>query len=165
MTTSKEIIATACKMLGITMEEAAKRIGWTKQQLNTRFAAGTLRLEDFLRMMDAIGVDAEFKIRETGEVVKPYVTGMGRRVRCMVDKVIYDTNEADALANNFYADGENMYTDGRAMELYITRDGKYFFAEYTTWEGVKDRITPITAPVAADFMEKYGRTIHKAPNT
>lgn len=163
--TAKDIIATACKALGITMEEAAKRIGWTKQQLNTRFVAGTLRLEDFLRMMDAIGVDVDFKIRETGESIKPHVPGMGRRVRCMVDKVIYDTNDADALSNNFYADGVNMYTDGRAMELYITRDGRYFFAEYTNWEGVKDRITPVSATVAADFMEKYGSAIQKKPNT
>ena len=43
----------------------------------------------------------------------------------MVDRVVYDTAESDALANNFYEDGENKFTDGEALELYIDKeDGK-----------------------------------------
>ena len=163
--TARDIVSKACKVLGITMEEAANRIGWRKQQLNGRFVSNSLRLEDFLKMMDAIGVDVEFKVRETGEVIRPHATGMGGRVRCMVDKVIYDTNDADALANNFYADGVNKFTDGRAMELYIDEEGRYFFAEYAEWEGAKDRITPVPATVAADFIQKYGTIIQKEPNS
>ena len=81
----------------------------------------------------------------------------------MVDRIIYDTASSDAIANNFYADGENEYTDGKALELYMDKEGRYFFAEYSSWEGVKDRITPVNAEAAASFIEKYGTEIDKAP--
>ena len=103
-----------------------------------------------------MGIDVEFRVRETGKVIKIRVPGMGQRVRCMVDKVIYDTAASDALANNFYADGVNMFTDGKAMELYVDKEGRYFFAEYSDWVGVKDRITPVSASVAAAFIAAVG---------
>ena len=53
------------------------------------------------------------------QALKTHIAGAGRRVRAMVDKVKYDTEAASALANNFYADGVNEYTDGKAMELYV----------------------------------------------
>lgn len=163
--TARDIIYKSCKVLGITMGEAANRIGWSKQKLQSRFAYNSLRLEDFLKIMDAIGVDIEYRVRETGEIIRPHASGMGAPVRCMVDKIVYDTTKSDALANNFYADGVNKFTDGRAMELYIDEEGRYFFAEYAEWEGAKDRITPVPATVAADFIQKYGPKIIKEPNS
>lgn len=161
---SKEILTAAYKATGITQSEGAKKIGWTKQQLSSKLIRGTLRADEFLNLLDAIGVDVEFKVRGSDQNIKARVPGMGRRVRCMVDKVIYDTAASDALSNNFYADGVHEYTEGRAMELYVDKDGRYFFAEYSDWEGVKDRITPVPASAAATFMEKNGRTIQKGPN-
>ena len=79
----------------------------------------------------------------------------------MVDRVIYDTAASDALANNFYADGKNEYSDGMAMELYIDQNGRYFFACYSNLEGVKDRILPISASDAATFIRRYGTATHK----
>lgn len=160
---SKEILKAACKAVGVSQNDGAKKIGFTKQQLSSKIVRGTLRADEFLSFLDALGIDVEFKVRETGKLVKVNVPGMGQRVQRMVDKVIYDTATSDALANNFYADGVNMFTDGKAMELYIDKEGRYFFAEYSDWEGVKDRITPVTASVAAAFIEKYGTEIQKKP--
>ncbi|MBR3972922.1 MAG: helix-turn-helix transcriptional regulator [Oscillospiraceae bacterium] len=160
---SKEILKAACKATGTSQNDGAKKIGFTKQQLSSKIVRGTLRADEFLNFLDAVGIDVEFRVRETGKVIKIRVPGMGQRVRCMVDKVIYDTAASDALANNFYADGVNMFTDGKAMELYIDKEGRYFFAEYSDWEGVKDRITPVSAGVAAAFIEKYGHEIQKQP--
>lgn len=160
---SKEILKAACKATGVTQNEGARRIGLTKQQLSSKIMRGTLRADEFLELLDAIGIDVEFKVRETDSAIKILIPGMGTRVRCMVDKVIYDTAASDALSNNFYADGVNKFTDGKAMELYIDKEGRYFFAEYSEWEGVKDRITPVSASVAAAFIEKYGTRIEKTP--
>lgn len=160
---SKDVISAALKEIGISQAEGAKRIDWSPQQLCNKVVAGTLRADDFLRLMDAIGVDVEFKVRDTGNVIKPRRPGAGRRVRCMVNKVIYDTAASDAVANNFYADGVNEYTDGRARELYVDKEGRYFFAEYSTWEGQKDLIIPVGAAEAAAFVEKYGDIIFKTP--
>ena len=81
----------------------------------------------------------------------------------MVNSVIYDTANADAISNNFYADGVNEYIDGQAMELYNGNDGQYFFAQYSNYEGVKDRIIPVSDKDAAAFIEKYGTELHRKP--
>lgn len=161
--TSREALSVALKGTGKTQAEAAVKMGWVPQQLSARLMRESLRADEFLEIMDAIGVDVVLKVRDTGEVLRAHTAGAGRRVRMMVNRVIYDTEAADALANNFYADGVNEYNDGKAMELYIDREGRYFFAEYTNWEGVKDRITPVAAPDAAAFIERYGTELHKKP--
>lgn len=160
---SKDVISAALKEIGISQAESAKSIDWSPQRLSRKIVEGTLRADDFLRLMDAIGVDVEFKARESGKVIKARIAGAGRRVRCMVNKVIYDTAISDAISNSFYADGVNEYTDGRARELYVDKEGRFFFAEYSTWEGQKDLIIPVGSDEAAAFIEKYGRTIFKAP--
>lgn len=160
---SKDVISAALKEIGISQAEGAKSIDWSPQRLSRKIVEGTLRADDFLRLMDAIGVDVEFKARSSGNVIKARKAGAGRKVSCMVNKVIYNTAASDALANNFYADGVNEYTDGRARELYVDKEGRYFFAEYSTWEGQKDLIIPVGANEAAAFIEKYGTEIFKAP--
>lgn len=162
---AKEVLRAAYLATGICQNDSAERIGYSKQQLSGKIVRGTLRADEFLKILDVIGVDVEFKLRENGQVIKTqpktYIPGIGDRVRRMVDKVIYDTARADALANNFYADGVNKYTEGKAMELYIDSDGRYFFAEYCEWDGVKERITPVNPTVAAAFIEKYGTELEK----
>lgn len=161
--TSKEALAVALKGTGKTQAEAAAKLGWVPQQLSARLSRNSLRADEFLELMDAIGVDVILKVRETGAELKAHIVGAGRRVRAMANRVIYDTEAADALANNFYADGVNEYNDGKAMELYVDREGRYFFAEYTNWEGAKDRITPVTANDAAAFIKRYGTDLHRKP--
>ena len=161
--TSKEAIIAGLKAAGTTQAEAATRLGWSAQQLSGRLIRNSMRADEFLDFMDAIGIDVTFTVRESGEALKTHIAGAGRRVRAMVDKVKYDTEAASALANNFYADGVNEYTDGKAMELYVDDEGRYFFAEYTNWEGVKDRITPVSARDAAVFIDKYGTDLHRGP--
>ncbi len=163
--TSREALDAALRITGNKQAEAAAKIGWTPQQLNARLTRNTLRADEFLEIMNAIGVDVTFTVRETGEKINAHIRGVGRRVRAMVDRVVYDTEASDALANSFYADGLNEYRDGIAFELYIDREGRYFFAEYTCLDGVKDRITPITASDAAKFIERYGTDLHRKPNT
>lgn len=161
MMTAKEILTAAVKDLGITQADAAKEVGQTPQQLNGKFMRNSLRADEFLEILDAIGIDVEYTVRSTGKKVRARANGYGRRVRCMVDRVIYDTAASEAIANNFWADGENEYNDGKALELYIDRENRYFFAEYSSWEGVKDRICPVSAEDAATFIEKYGTTLFR----
>lgn len=159
---AKDAIAAALKSVGITQKEAAAKIGLNPQQINGRITKGTLRADAFLELMDSIGVDVTFTNRATGKAIRLPVEGVGHRVRAMVDRVIYDTAEADALANNFFADGQNEYSDGMAMELYIDREsGRYFFVCYSNLEGVKDRIVPVSASDAASFIVKYGTSPHE----
>ena len=157
--TSKDALMSALSRTGYTQESAAKLVGWVGQQISQRLQRNSMRADEFLNLMDAIGVDVTFTVRATGEVLKDHKSGHGRRVKATADKVLYDTAASDALANSFYEDGVNEFKDGEACELYVDKKGRYFMAEYH--EDGKDRIRPVSASVAAAFIEKYGTTLEK----
>lgn len=159
--TSRELLAAALKESGKTQAEAAKSVNWVPQQLSSRLVRNSLRADEFLALLEGIGVELTLTVKDTGKTVKTHIAGAGQRVKAMVDRVIYDTAESDALANNFYEDGENKFIDGEALELYIDKEGRYFFAEYYEDETKKSRITPVAAKVAAAFIREYGTDIHK----
>lgn len=162
MMTSKEILTAALKAMGKSQAEGARLMGQNPQWLSARLVRNSLRADEFLNLLDRLGIDVTFTVRETGAEVRERIKGAGRRVRKMVNRTIYDTAACNALANNFYADGKNEYTDGRAMELYIDAEGRYFFAEYTK-DGAGDHITVSSPEEAAAFISKYGTEIQKAP--
>lgn len=161
---SKELLDAVYKELGITQAEAAAAISWSPQQYSQKMVRGSLRADEFLAILENLGIELSLTVKDTGNEIRQQRAGAGRRVRAMVDRVKYDTASSVAIANSFYADGVNKYTDGKAMELYMDKDNRYFFAEYFDWEGAKDRILPVTAEVAAAFIEKYGTEIHKEPS-
>lgn len=162
---ANDVLAAALRTTRKTQAEAAARVGWMPQQLSARLVRNSMRADEFLNLLEGLGIEITLTVKETGEVVRTHIPGAGRRVKGMVDRIIYDTVASDALANNFYADGVNEYTDGKALELYIDKEGRYFFAEYTNWEGGKDRISPVSARDAAAFIEKYGTEIVKKPTS
>lgn len=159
--TAKDALVAALYRTGHTQESAARLIGWNGQQISQRLARNSMRADELLTLMDAIGVDVTFTVRKTGEVLREHTTGHGRLVHGTVDKVFYDTGAADALSNSFYEDGVSEYKDGEACELYVDKKGRYFMAEYH--EDGKDRIRSVSPSVAAAFIEKYGTKIEKGP--
>ncbi|MCX4355898.1 MAG: hypothetical protein OSJ43_06690 [Oscillospiraceae bacterium] len=160
---SKEILEAVLRDTGTSKAAAASKIGWLPQTLSNKLRMKTMRADEFLELMEALGVSITYTLKETGTAVRVRIPGAGRKVRKMVDGIIYDTAAASAISNNFYSDGVNEYTDGMARELYKDSDNRFFFAEYSSLEGVNDRIIPITANDAADFIKKYGTEINKKP--
>ncbi len=160
--TTREILDQAFKQLGITQKEAARLIGSSSQSLGQKLIRKSLRSDEFLDLLDKIGVDVTFTIRETNHELKE-TAGHGRRVVGNSDGVKYDTQESEALANDFYEDGENEYhEDGTATELYVDRSGRYFIAEYNN-EG-RDKVKAVPPSVALAFIEKYGVETEKEPD-
>lgn len=105
----------------------------------------------------------KFGMRKTGEILKPHVSGHGRRLCGNCDKITFDTAAAEAISNSFYEDGVNEFNaDGEAAELYVDSEGRYFMAEYHT-DTSKDRLRTVQSSVAAAFVEKYGTQIEKGP--
>ncbi len=162
--TSREILSSALRETGKTQAEAAANMCWSPQQLSHRLVRNTLRADDFIHLLDGIGVDVTFTVRETGKKIKVRIEGAGNRAKGMVGGVIYDTAASYPLANDFYADGINKYTDGLATELYMDVDGRYFLVEYPEDETKKAKILPINGNIAAMFIEKYGTELHKKRN-
>lgn len=159
--TAKEVIEEALRNTGLTQYAAANLIGWQGQQLSQRLARGSLRADEMLEILDKMGIDVTFTVRASGKTLTSHIPGAGRRVRGICDKVVYDTSNANALSNSFWSDGENEYTEGRATELYVDDSGRYFLAEYSNVEGERDKVTVISAELAAVYIEKYGTQIFK----
>lgn len=157
----RETVDAVLAELDMTQATAAEAIGMTPQQLNGKLVRNTLRADEFLKLMDAIGIDIKYSVRDNGKDVRTRAKGYGRHIKCMVDRVIYDTDTSEVLANNFWADGENEYNDGIALELYVDSEGRYFFAVYSSWESVKDCIRTVSGKDAAAFIEKYGTEIFR----
>lgn len=157
MMNAKDALDTALQYTDATKKKAAELIGWTPSQLSVRISRGSLRADDFLNILDKLGIDVQYVDRKTGKPVRVPVRGHGRRVVRMVNLVTYDTAESDAITSNFYADGKNEYNDGMAMELYMDKEGRYFFAQYSSLGGVRDSIIPIGKEDAMTFMAKYGQ--------
>lgn len=153
---SIEALKTVMECTNNTQSTAAPLVGWTKQQLNSRMVRGDMKTDEWLALIEAMGVEVVLVNKETGKPIKPLVRskGVGPRAKGMSERVKYDTEKADALANSFYLDGENMYTDGKAEELYIDEEGRYFLVTYT--DDDKSKIHHVTGNVAKAFIEKYG---------
>ena len=148
----------------MTQNDAAAAVGLTPNQFSYRMANNTVRVELLIEILDKIGYDLALIDRRTGETI-PIVTfrkGHGRRVKNMFNHVLLDTNSSGALANSFYADGENEYNeDGTAEELYVDKRGRYFITKYYRDDPSQDKNKTVTADVAREFIQKHGTEIEK----
>lgn len=161
--TSRETVEAALTKIGQTQAWLAQQMNWTPQNFCQRLRRGSVRADEFMELMNVMGVDVTFTMRETGEILKPHVRGHGRRLVGNSDKVTFDTAASEAISNTFYEDGVNEFNaDGEATELYVDGKGRYFVAEYHT-DARKDRVRTVSASMAAAFVEKYGTQIEKGP--
>lgn len=154
---AKEVFAAALKATNLTQSKVAKLVGMPEQSIGQMVnIRESVRADLFFDLLDAMGIDTLFYVRKTGEVLMKEKQH-GRRVVGMSDGVIYDTKESQILASSFYADGENEFgPDGKAQELYVDRQNRYFVAEYSCNEGEKDRVRSVPSNMAAAFINQYG---------
>ena len=67
---------------------------------------------------------------------------------------IYDTETAELIADNEFADGTNRMKSGRSTSLYKTRKGNFFAHHETCWQGERDTIEPLTIKQAKEYYEE-----------
>ncbi len=154
---AKEVLAAALKAKKMSQAQVAKIVGMPEQSLGQKVnIRESIRANEFFDLMEAIGIDTVFIVRETGEPLMKERTH-GERVTGMSDGVVYDTKESKIVASSFFADGKTEYgPDGKAQELYIDCEGRYFVAEYSNDPSVKPRIRAIPANIADAFINQYG---------
>lgn len=161
--TSKEYLAAAIFQRGTSYRKLSRQLGWSEAKFGQKMNKSNFWAEEFLGIMDSLGFDVSFTDRETGRTLLPLRTGEGRELRRMVEGVIYKTSRAYPVANNFYMDHENRFTeDGTATELYVDRQGRYFFAVYYDDPNRRASIAPVSEAVANAFIEKYGTELHRS---
>jgi len=71
----------------------------------------------------------------------------------VIEGKIYNTETAEAIADNEFSDGTNRMSHGRCLTLYKTKKGAFFVEHETCWEGERDTIEPVTMEQAKDYYE------------
>lgn len=144
----------------LTYKAAAERIGWTGGKINAKLTRDTIGATEFIELLEANGASVIIVNKKTGERIYPYVQGHGEPAKGMSDYVHYDTATSYALSNTFFENGVTEYDKyGKAQELYIDREGRYFFVNYE--KNKRPKIRGTTPATALAFMEKYGPELEK----
>lgn len=151
-----EILKDALDAKGYSQREFAKKMGWTPQNFSQRLKKNSFTAEEWRNMAYNLGYEVRLVELESGIEFEGRRKGRGRRVRQVVNGVLYDTHKADMLCGDFYCDGINEYRDGMAFELYVDCFGRFFVARYTDWENGSDSITTIGKEDAYKLYRKYG---------
>ena len=74
-------------------------------------------------------------------------------MRIVVERKLYDTETAELVADNEFANGSNRLNTGRASNLYRTRKGNFFSFHETCWQGEHNSIHPLMVDEAKDMYE------------
>ena len=123
-----EILKDALDAKGYSQREFAKKMGWTPQNFSQRLKKNSFTAEEWRSMAYKLGYEVRLVELESGIEFESRRKGHGRRVRQVVNGVLYDTHKADMLCGDFYRDGINEYIDGMAFELYVDCFGRFFVA-------------------------------------
>ena len=139
-----------------TIEKVGKIIGKPPKKFKERIDDDIFRAREFLQIVEALGFETKYTIKATGEVLSLKAARQGHKVVGVVRGVKYNTLQSRPVSNDFYADGENKYHNGRASELYITEDGRYFLVDYFSWENVPEHIIPLVEKDALEYIKANG---------
>lgn len=156
-TSIKEMFAVILKELDIGLDKAAQETGYEYDSLRYKInIRESIQADEFLELVDALGIDVKFYIKERNQLLTKELAER-KRITGMADRVIYDTMEAQLLASSFYADGKNEYgPDGKALELYVDKENRYFAVEYSEDTKDKGKIRSMSSHMAAAVIAKYG---------
>lgn len=155
MVTVREMLQEAIEGSGSTQAEIASQMGWSPQKFSKKMNTNQMRFEEFMQIADILGLEVTVTRKGDSGPLRYRISGRGRRIRKMVDGVIYDTAKADAVCNTFFADGQHAYSNGKAMELYRVSNGDYVLAEYDEQTALKDRLIPVNMQLAEIIMNSF----------
>ena len=72
----------------------------------------------------------------------------------IINRKLYDTENAELIATDRYWDGSNFERHGRNIYLYKGNANGNFFSYHTTlWQGERDHIEALTKEQATDLYE------------
>jgi hypothetical protein len=141
-----EIIEKAISASGMDKKDVAAAIGMSPQNFTNKLSRNSFSAEELQNIMSATG--HELDIKPTG-IIPLRRQGIGPSFRQMVDRVIYDTEKADALCHT------EKWNDW-FIELYVDKEGRFFAVHYPEWEEAKPFISLIGKDAAKRLYKRYG---------
>ena len=118
-----------------------------------RIERKTIRYADLARLLDKLGYEIEFY--HNG---RKLYHRQGDNVVKVIDKVRYNTSTCTPICNTFYQDGQNKFTDGKAMELYAANTDEYVLAYFFDDPTIKPQLIKVDEKTASTFIERYSTT-------
>lgn len=134
MIRAADIIVDALQARGVAHKDMAGMMGVRPNTLSRKISENRLTATEFVRIADSLGFNVTLTDRGGGTDLKVRSRGSGRRVKRMLDGIVYDTNMADAICRT---PEEN----GWYIELFRDDHGRHFAVHYSAWEGVDPFIT------------------------
>ena len=146
----KDILYGAYKETDTNQTIAANNVGMSCKQLSDRITRDTLKACTFLNILDSIGIDVQFIVKDTGFPVRVKSGKAGKHVVQMIHGVTYDTQKSFPLWSDIRADGTE-------TTLYQLKDRSgYFLVDSSLYGG--DCITivaPLSVNGAIDFLKEH----------
>jgi len=144
-----DVVLDALRARSVTSKDMAEMMGVRPNTLSRKISENRLTANEFFFIAENLGYYVTLTDREGGNELKVRMRGTGRRVKRMLNGIIYDTSKADAVC---HTTTEN----GWYIELYQDDQGRYFAAHYSTWEGADPFITVCPENEAKKLMQMYG---------
>ena len=94
-----EIVQTALKAQRRTQASLAGQIGMSPQTFSKKITSGNLGIKKFFEAIDALGLVVTLNEKDSGVEIKRQRAGVLPRITKMIDRVRYDTFNADALCH------------------------------------------------------------------
>lgn len=132
---------------GISYKTAASWCGYSTSTFHQRFTNGSIHVDDAITILNKLGYEVKLERSKAPEFRE--FGGVGPKLRCMVNKTIYDTAKSYAICHTDWRDGWQ-------MELFKDVAGRFFVAHYTQWEGAANFISEILPDEAKLMYSKYG---------
>ena len=156
-TNPNEILEQVMRARGESKTGLAQKMGWYIQQLSQRMVRGSVRADEFLKMLAVMNVKLRLIMKEDERPINPIPPD--RKLRLMDEGSFYFTSSSEMIAHNYCAYGKKAYEEGGYLTVLCRdRDGRYFFADYNK-DPEKDRVRSADFETALDFVLKYGRAI------
>jgi S-ribosylhomocysteine lyase LuxS involved in autoinducer biosynthesis len=155
-----QIWKTMLEIEGLRKTQYEAAVGYSPQALEYKIMRrGTIKASEFFEISAPFGYLPKFYMLESGKPIEKDMHEEKReQVKGMSDLVRYNTNDATFLATSFYADGVHKYDeDGIAQDLYVDKEGRYFFAEFSSDPKEKSRVRSVTSSVAKAFIKQFGK--------
>lgn len=152
----KELFSLIIAKEGISAREASRRCGFHDQRLTQAIMQReSITANELFSVLDVLDVSCTFFLNESGKRLRRYETHR-EIVTGNSDTIRFSTAVSKLLASSLYADGENEFgPDGKAIDLYIDKEGRYFIVEHNADPAIQKRIRTVPFHVAKAIIDMY----------
>lgn len=145
---AKDVFKVCRQHVGMHQTEISRLVGMNEQSVSQMInVRQTVTADNFFRILDAMGIDVFFRVRNTGEIVYDSCDKQ-HGISGKSDGVWYDTADSTLVSS--------AVDDIGITQLYVDEAGRYFIVEERKDATIEPKVKAIPALMALAFIERYG---------